>query len=118
MSPMMVRFLKAWLAWSDARIAADTEGRVYPKGWDGFEFNDEYGLCSNSSDFHDAEIADGRFDYNEDAGSLYDELQCMFKDDCLDTDYPFGEGYYDDMSNEGTQYTCPVRREWVREKLA
>lgn len=114
MSPMMVRFLKAYLAWAEWRIANPGECVVVPEHLD-FGFNDRCGLCYHSSAF---EVWDGDDDCSVEHEGLVDELAYMFRSDGLDEDYPFGMDSYDSRYDDETQYACERRLDWIREKLA
>ena len=114
MSPMMVRFLKAYLAWAEWRIANPGECVVVPEHLD-FGFNDRSGLCYHTHIFEDW---DGGEDYLKGHARLITELADMFEADGLDEDYPFGMLAYDNAYEDENQYACQRRLDWIQEKLA
>lgn len=108
MSNELRQFLQAWLDWSDAMMAADRNNvslhRVPNPA--GFSMKDGLCICIDS--------------YCNETGtprSICRELSRAFKDEGLNTSYPFGETSYDIRMGNGNQYADENRRAWVKSKL-
>ena len=95
---VILGFLKDWLDW--AKKGAPDDG-FYLAGW---------GLCSNL-DTYLYHHYDGYDDLH------YDVVECFSGEMLGGMAYPFGERSYSRRSCDDTQYKCPKRLKWVREKI-
>lgn len=107
MSEMMKNFLKAYLQYADAMANGDEVA---------FDFYPECGLCSNAE--HYEAMSDEEYDPVGMAEELLEELHEMFDDAGMNTDYPFGEAGYNERYQNESQWSCPVRYDWIVNTLA
>lgn len=89
-SEELTEFYRSYLSWVESG-ARDCE-----------PYSRYYGLCSNLERFTASNRA-----------SI--EMSQQFRDAKLHPGFPFGEGAYDDRSENGTQHEDPNRLAWVKE---
>lgn len=89
-------FLQSWYNWATSGAPENDP------------FQRHMGLCGN------LEIFEGIDHRNS---TLQERLRYMFDIGCGDGFYPFGAPDYNKRMMDGTQHTCPVRLEWVKEQL-
>lgn len=109
MNKHLKSFLQSYLDW--AILGAPEVGSNNPN-----RFVRAYALCDNLSDQVRRLIRNN--DMSRGAGLIIqDELEALFADDDLDTNYPFGEKEFHHECAMRTHHTNEDRIDWIRKQL-
>lgn len=109
MNKHLKSFLQSYLDW--VILGAPESGINNPN-----RFHRAYALCDNLSEYVRRMVRNNDLSHGW-AMVIQDELEVLFVDDDLDTNYPFGEEAFHHGCAMHTHHTNEDRIDWIRKQL-